>query len=383
MRSERSTAIILILSAMAAGCGAKDNCLEINGSTCVWAGTGELGTNGDGKHRLETRFYWPFDLEFSPEGVPYFLDWNNHQIRRITAQDRVETVVGVFLGDGAPEDADLEAPGAPGLEVSLNHPTDMQFDKDGNLLFAAWHNHKIRHLDLATGLVHVKLGSTPGFDADVGTTATVKFSQPKAILYDPEWNLYILDQRNQRVRKVATDGSVTTVAGNGTPGFAGDGELAATAQLMFETGGNPEPSGGLALDADGNLYIADSLNHRIRRVEAGTGRIITIAGTGEAGYGGDGGAATSAQLNNPRDLELGPDGRLYIADTENHRIRALDLRTGTIELVAGSGEKGTRGDVVDPTQADLNRPFGIAFDAQGNLFIADSFNSRILKVVRR
>ena len=145
---------------------------------------------------------------------------------------------------------------------------------------------------------------------------------------------------------------------------------------------NPEPGGNIALGGDGRLYIADTFNNRIRRVDFVARTVETVAGNGEQGFSGDGGPATAARFNRPRDLELGPDGRLYIADTNNHRIRAVDLQTGTIETVAGDGQPGFSGDGGPAGSASLHRPFGIAFDAPGNLYVADTFNNRIRRVTR-
>jgi DNA-binding beta-propeller fold protein YncE len=382
-------AVLLGVVALAvAGCN--NTCVEKSGNACAWAGTGELGFNGDGKSRLESRLYWPIDMEFAPDGVPWVLDWNNHKIRKVV-DDKFQTVVGDFLGDGPPDESDLVAPGAPALEVRLNHPTDIQFEPDGTLTFAAWHNHKLRHMD-ANGNVLVICGRGGGFAGDGKPVAGALFNQPKAIVRTPEGAVYILDQRNFRIRKIAAGANpiITTVVGTGVAGFGGDNGPPLMAQLKFEAGGNPEPSGALALDASGNLYISDGLNHRIRKVDFAADKITTIAGTGEAGFSGDGAAATSAQINNARDLEFGPDGRLYVADTENNRVRAIDLTTGVIDTVVGSGEAGTRpaeyvGKPVDgllATNIELNRPFGIAFDKDGNLFVSDSFNSRIVKVTK-
>jgi sugar lactone lactonase YvrE len=209
------------------------------------------------------------------------------------------------------------------------------------------------------------------------------FSQPKAIAIDETGAMYVLDQRNFRVRKISADTAPTiaTVVGDGTSGFSGDGGDPLEAQLAFETGGNPEPSGALALGPDGALYISDGLNQRIRRVDFDKGEITTIAGTGEAGFSGDGGDARQAQLNGVRDLEFGPDGRLYLADSDNHRIRAIDLESGVIETVLGTGAAGDNGEGHPPLETELDRPFGIAFDQAGVLFVADTFNSRILKVM--
>lgn len=370
--------LLLSSAAWFQGC---NECVARSGHACTWAGTGELGFNGDGKPTRETRLYWPLDLEFAPDGTAWVLDWNNHKIRQVV-DGKFRTVVGEFLGDGPPDQSDLTPPGAPGLTVRLNHPTDLQFGPDGQLLFAAWHNHKLRTIDLATERVMVTCGRGAGFAGDGKPAAEALLNQPKAIARAADGSVYVLDQRNFRVRKIDPAGVITTVVGTGKAGFGGDDGPPSEALLNFEAGGNPEPSGALALDGDGNLYVADSLNHRIRKVDFAANRITTIAGTGEPGDSGDGGPATAARINNVRDLELGPDGRLYLADTENHRIRAIDLATGVIDTVVGTGAQGGEGEGLPARQVQLNRPFGIAFDAAGTLYIADTFNSRILEVPR-
>jgi WD40 repeat protein len=349
----------------------------------VWAGNGALGFDGDGKPARESRLYWPEDVEFAPDGTPWILDWNNHLIRKVTPDGKLQTVVGSFVGDGPPDLSDLAPPGARGDTVSLNHPTDIQFAPDGTLIFAAWHNHKLRVVNPTTGLVTVMCGRGGGFAGDgVVAGAGSLFNQPKAIVRDPQGAIYILDQRNFRIRKIDPAGMLSTVVGKGTAGFSGDGGPPLEAELRFEAGGNPEPSGALALGPDGALYISDGLNHRIRRVDFVANTINTIAGNGVAGFSGDGGPSLAAQVNNVRDMEFGPDGRLYLADSDNNRIRALDLQAGTIAAVAGTGLTAPALEGKPAAEINLNRPFGVAFDAQGNLYISDTFNSRVLKVTR-
>ena len=165
-------------------------------------------------------------------------------------------------------------------------------------------------------------------------------------------------------------------------GFAGDGGPPLSAQLAFQKpNDNPEPGGGLAIDAQDRLYIVDTENQRIRRVDFAANVIETVAGNGTAGFSGDGGPATEASLNYPRDAAIGGDGRLYIADTDNHRIRAVDLTSGVIITYAGNGDATFGGDGGLPGMASLKRPWGIGFDPTGNLYIADTFNNRIRKVM--
>jgi DNA-binding beta-propeller fold protein YncE len=391
MRSARSATLagVLLAALIAApGCSSEPEgpkvCADAPGVACVWAGTGELALNGDGLNRLKTSFYWPEDIEFAPDGRAWVLDWNNHRVRVLQKDDTFKTMVGDFVGDGPGDLGDLRPPGAPGDTVNLNHPTDLQFEPDGKLFIASWHNHKIRRLDPETGLVTVMCGRGAGFAGDGGPASSALFNQPKAIARDKDGSMYVLDQRSFRIRKISpgADPTISTVVGNGTKGFAGDDGPPAQAQLNFEAGGNPEPSGAIAVDANGVLYISDGLNHRIRKVDFAANVITTIAGNGTPGYAGDGGPAKDAQINNVRDLEIGPDGRLYLADSENHRIRVIDLATGTIETVVGTGVAGNNGDGHPAKETQIYRPFGIGFDAAGNLFVADTFNSRVLKVTR-
>jgi sugar lactone lactonase YvrE len=170
-------------------------------------------------------------------------------------------------------------------------------------------------------------------------------------------------------------------------GNLGDGGMATDAQFGFEIGTTPRPSGSLVLIGR-MLYVADSLNNRIRRIDLDTGRVDCIAGnSAQPGYTGDGGPALQATFNFPMDIELGPDGRLYVADRYNYAVRAIDLTTGIVETVAGTGVKcdtanGTCADGRPAREVQLNELYGIAFDAPGNLYIADTHNHRILKVTR-
>jgi PKD repeat protein len=208
---------------------------------------------------------------------------------------------------------------------------------------------------------------TPGFSGDGGQATSAQLNHPWGVAVDAQENVYVGEQNNYRVRKVS-GGIITTVAGTGTQGFSGDGGQATSAQL-----GEAE---GLALDAQGNLYIADYSNNRIRKVSGGI--ITTVAGAGTLGYSGDGGQATSAQLNRPVGVAVDTQGNLYIADSNNNRVRKVS--GGIISTVAGIGTAGYSGDGGQATSAQLQYPDGVAVDAQGNLYIADSANNRIRKV---
>jgi len=368
-------------------------CSDDPGTICTYVGDGELGFNGDGFDRLHTALYWPFDMEFTPTGRRIVLDWNNHKVREILADDTLTTIVGSdFVGDGPADLSDRTLQGAIPATVDLNHPTDVQEFPNGDLMIMCWHNHKIRVADRLTGRVRVLLGAAAGFAGDGARAYDALVNQPPHGTLDPNGNLFFVDQRNQRIRVIynfATqreNAIIATVVGSGVKGFNGDG-LTLQTQLNFPAGPNPEPGGGIVVAADGSVYFSDTLNHRVRRVQFfnadfTNGVVTTIAGTGDAGFSGDGGPAQLAQINYPEDLEIGPDGNLYFADTNNNRVRMINLTTGTIQTVAGTGDKGYGGDGGPATQARLNRPFGVAFDANGDLYVSDTFNSRIRKVKR-
>ena len=356
-------------------------CSETPGSICTWAGTGDAGWDGDGQPLLESKFYWPVDLTITPSGQFYILDWNNHRVRHVTSELTLETVIGTdFVGDGPPDFSDQVSPGAPGTTVNLNHPTHLLPLPDGTLLLTAWHNHKLRTYDPSTGLVLVIRGAGAGFGGDGGPAEETLLNQPTQTVLGPDGGFYIIDQRNQRVRRIAPDGTMSTVVGTGDAGFSGDGGSPLDAQIQMPSGTNPPPGGAVAFDDEGRLYISDALNHRIRRVDFQLGLIETIAGNGLAGFSGDGGPATEASFYNPRDIVFGPDNRLYVADELNHRVRVIDLTTGTITTVAGNGIAAFIGDGGPATTSSLYRPAGLEFDAEGHLYIADTYNHRIRRV---
>jgi hypothetical protein len=223
---------------------------------------------------------------------------------------------------------------------------------------------------LSSGITTVAGTGAQGYSGDGGVATSAELSSPSGVALDSSGNLYIADFGNNCIRKVtASTGIITTVAGTGVFGYSGDGGTATSAKL-----GNPS---GVALDASGNLYIADESNRLIRKVTASTGIIITVAGGGNTF--GDGGAATSAELDNPSGVALDSSGNLYIADEGNNRIRKVTASTGIITTVAG-GTSGYGGDGGAATAAALYGPAGVALDSSGNLYIADLFNNCIRKV---
>ncbi|MGH9022667.1 MAG: hypothetical protein ACRDV9_06155, partial [Acidimicrobiia bacterium] len=209
-----------------------------------------------------------------------------------------------------------------------------------------------------------------GSSGDGGLATTARLSAPRTMDSDAAGNIYVADTENHKIRKIAASGVITTLAGTGTAGFSGDGGPAISARLN-----NPH---GVAVDGAGNVYVADAPNHRIRRIDT-AGLITTIAGTGTAGYSGDNRPATSARLAYPKGVEVAPDGSLYIGDANNHRIRRIGP-TGNITTVAGTGTSGFSGDGGQATSARLKFPRNVSFDGAGNFYIADNSNFRVRRV---
>ena len=400
------TALMLVL--IGARCDEKEYRQQL--TIVTWAGDGTQGDDGDGHHRLESWLNHPVEMIFGPDGMAYIMDWNNHRLRRVSSDGKLETLIGTIL----PGDWPCQNPAVPvecevpldgmisGHELSLNHPIDIAFSKEGVTYIAAWHNHKVYQYDPASGLVGILAGQqSPGFTGEDGAASSAKLNFPSSLVVDRIGNLLVSDERNNRVRRISklADRVIKTVAGSSDPsdlsGYGGDGGPAIVAKLALtaydRSGGsdNPPPGGGLAMDKAGSLYIADTFNHCIRKVVSGEDGVIgegdpnkeiitTVAGVcGSGGFEGDGGPANKARLKRPHDLDFGPDGRLYVADTYNHVVRAIDLSTGIIQTVAGTGKAGFSGDGGPATSSRLRYPYGVAVDPKGRLYIIDTLNNRI------
>jgi sugar lactone lactonase YvrE len=262
--------------------------------------------------------------------------------------------------------------GDGGLATSalLFNPTGVAVDGSGNFFIADSWNYRVRKVN-TSGVISTFAGNgTSAYSGDGGLATAAELSFPVAVAVDGTGNLFIADELNHRIRKVNPSGIITTVAGVGTAGFSGDGGLATSAQLN-----NPS---AVAVDGTGNLYIADYSNNRIRKVNT-AGIISTIAGVGTAGFGGDGGAATSAKLNAPFSVVIDAVGNIYISDTYNNVIRKVNT-SGIISTIAGKDTLGFSGDGGPATLAKLNQPTGVTVDATGNIYLSDWGNRRIRKV---
>ena len=262
--------------------------------------------------------------------------------------------------------------------LPLMLPSAIAFDAQGDLYFAETGNHAVRILSAAGTVTTVAGSGVQGYAGDNGPATAAELDSPAGLALDAAGNLYIADSHNHRVREVsATSGTIATIAGTGVAGFAGDKGAATAAQLDLPT--------ALAVDAAGDVYVADTNNHRVRRIAAATGTITTVAGDGVEGYSGDGGLATAAAIDSPDGLAVDAAGDLYVADTHNGRVRVVSAATGNISTVAGGGIVGGNvqsfgGDGGAATAAGLALPRGLTLDAAGNLYVADSANQRIRRI---
>jgi streptogramin lyase len=264
--------------------------------------------------------------------------------------------------------------GGAATSAELWQPSGVAVDGAGNLYIGDNSNGVVRKVNAATGVITTVAGTgVEGFSGDGGPATSANMGGAYSVGVDGAGNLYVSDVDNVRIRKVsAATGVITTVAGNGAEGYSGDGGAATSATLFY-------PS-GVAVDGAGNLYIADAFDDCIREVSAATGIINTVAGNGTAGYSGDGGAATSAELHAPYGIAVDGAGNLYIADSANSSIRKVSVGTGIISTVAGNGTGGYKGDGGAATSAELWQPSGVAVDGAGNLYIGDTVNYVVRKV---
>lgn len=332
------------------------------------AGKGLANFGGDGGVSSAANLNYNSGIAIDKVGNLYIADTRNHRIRKV---DVITGIISTVAGNGV---SSFGGDGGPAMSAKLSNPTSVAVDDTGNLFIADCYNNRIRKVSATTGIITTVAGNgTAGFSGDGASATTAKLSNPIGIAVDRLGNLYIADPQNQRIRKVSVStGFISTIAGNGTQGFAGDGGLATAANLKY-------PS-SITVDWLSNVYIADQYNNRIRKIDANTGFISTIVGNGIQGYGGDGAAASSASLNLPSSLFIDASGNLYIADQYNNRIRKVNAITGIINTLAGKGSSGFGGDGGIADSAILNHPTDMAFDGFGNLYISDRDNNRIRKV---
>lgn len=282
-----------------------------------------------------------------------------------------DPLIVTVAGNGTPGSS---GDGGSATAATLYVPSGIARDSAGNLYIADSSNHRIRKVTASTGIISTVAGTGSfGFNGDGGAATAAALYNPTGVTVDGSGNLYVADSYNYRIRKVTVaTGIITTVAGSGAGGYSGDGGAATAAAFNLPN--------SLVVDGSGNLYIADYYNQRIRKVTAATGVVTTVAGNGNAGFAGDGAAATSAQLYYPSGVAVDSGGNVLIADRNNHRVRKVTVATGIITTVAGNGAAGSAGDGAAATSANLYYPNGVAVDSTGAIFIADQGNNKIRKV---
>jgi sugar lactone lactonase YvrE len=381
------------------------------------AGNGKAGYKGDGGQADTAEFNKPMSVAVDGGGNLFIADNGNDVIREVVTSGNIETIVGdgkaSFGGDGGRADT-----------AKLNSPMCVFVDVSNNIYIADAGNNRIRKVS-AGNISTIAGDGTKGFSGDGSAAALAELDAPQAVTVSANGTIYIADAGNNRLRAINKSGIINTVAGTGTPGYNGDMQLGTLAQVNMPAGLVADDSGNVyvadkgngrirlvnfrtdtittfaggsigdgqmanfavlslplavAVDSASNVFIADMGYNRVRRVSGKTDTITTLAGSGHAGFYGDGGMADTAQLNSPSGVAVGDSGNIYIADTKNNRIRMVSVATGIITTVAGNGVGGYSGDGGSALSAELNTPEGVATDASHNIYIADTYNNRIRKI---
>ena len=293
----------------------------------ILAGTGEMGFSGDGGLALKAKLNQPFGVVRGPDGAIYVCDVGNHVVRRIDQEGKMSTIAGTgrpgYSGDGG-----------LATKAGLREPYEARFDDAGNLFFVEMKNHIVRRVDGKTGVISTVAGTgTPGFSGDGGPATKAEMRNPHSIQFGANGRLYVCDIGNHRIRVVdLAVGRIATYSGTGKRKTSPDGSSLAEASL----------NGPRALDRDfnGDLWLALREGNAVFRLDMDAGILRHVAGTGKKGFSGNGGPARKATLSGPKGIAIGPNGNVYLADTESHTVRFVDLKTGRLELIAGDGGKG-------------------------------------------
>ncbi len=338
--------------------------LQVNpGNLKTIAGNGTFGYSGDGAAAVLAELQQPNGVAFDPSGNLYIADDEANVVRKVDTTGKITT----FAGIGGP--AGFSGDGGPATQAELSIPFSVASDKNGNIYIQDTGNYVIRKVAAGTGIITTVAGTPglPGRSGDGGPATAAKLNENQGARFDSAGNFYLAVCPTGTIRKIDTAGVITTVAGTpGTPGFSGDGGQATAAELQC-------PS-GVTIDAAGNFYIADEFNQVVRKVNT-QGVISTIAGTpGVAGYSGDGGQATAARFNNPNDVVLDGTGTsLYVADSGNNRVRKIDLTTGTVTTAAGGLNSAGSAAVNTPLAVTVDTAGNVYFSDSGNSQIEEIF----------
>lgn len=334
----------------------------------TFAGTGQKGFAGDGGPASKALLNNPFAIARGPDGFMYICDVDNHRVRRVGK----DGVISTFAGNGKKAYA---GDGGPATEASLNQPYELAWDKAGNLYFVEIGNHVVRKVDARSGVISTVAGTgKAGFSGDGGPAGKAQMSAPHSLVIDSQGDILVCDILNHRVRKVdMKNGTISTYAGNGEKKTSPDGTVIGSSSVH-----GPR---ALAFGPDGTLWLALREGNALLKIDTKAGTFKRVAGTGKPGFTGNGGPALAATLSGPKGAATDAKGNVYLADTESHSIRMVDVAKGTLELLVGDGKKADGPDG-DPLKCRLARPHGVFVDADGAVFIGDSENHRV-RVLRK
>jgi RHS repeat-associated protein len=334
----------------------------------TFAGTGTGGYNGDNIAATSAELDGPLDVAVDSSGNVYITDQVNARIRKVATTGIITT----FAGNGTKGSGSAPTSSGPATSIELGNAVGLGVDTSNNVYYADATFNIIRKITVSTGIMAIVAGNGQlGYSGNGGVATSASLNGPSGVAVDSAGNLYISDTQNDVIRKVAASGGIiTTIAGTALKaGYSGDGAAATGATLNLPT--------GIAVDSSGNVYFADTSNSRVRKITASTGIITTYAGNGTEGASGDGGPASSAGLWSPQGIALDSQGNLFISDSSSMSVREVNATTGIIATVAGTGVWGYNGDGIPATTAELKSPFGVRVASNGNMYIADTVNNRV------
>lgn len=330
------------------------------------AGVGQAGSQGDGGLATQAQLDNPFGVIRGPDGAIWFCEYSGQRVRRIGTDGVIETVVGTgqkgYTGDNG-----------PALQATLNLPHEIRFDSQGDLYIVDMQNHAVRKVDRETKTITTIAGNgTAGYSGDGGPAKDAQCKQPHSIQFGPNGDLYICDIGNHVIRRIDRESqTISTFAGTGLPGPTPDGSPLVGTPLK-----GPR---SIEFDRNGDLWLATREGNQVFRIDMRSGKYIHVAGTGQSGFEGNGGPAKLAKLKGPKGIAIDEQANVWLADTESHSVRMIDAKTGTIQLMAGTGLEGD-GPTGDPLQCKLNRLHGIYADRDGSILIGDSQSHRIRRL---
>lgn len=338
--------------------------IDLKGIITTVAGNGKAGFSGDGVPATETSLNFPAGLTFDKEGNLYIADRNNHRIRKVDRNGIITTAAGNGV-------ADMGGDNEPAINAQLNLPSDVAYDYQNNLYIADRSNNRIRKVD-SEGIITTIAGlGLAGYGGDYGLAIDAYLKYPFGVAVDKKGNIFIADRGNNRIRKINPEGIITTIAGDGYHAFGGSYGPAAHASLAFPT--------GVEVDDRGNIYIADRNNNRIRKIDP-LGIILPFAGTGKTDYNGDNEVASETNLHLPLALALDGKGNMIIVDRSHFRVRKIDIKKHTVETIAGTGKSLFKGDEGTALGATLKSPSGIVINSRGEIIFVDQSHNRIRRI---